>query len=156
MGAGLVRSFGVAGASVVSVDIDEPEGSRIAAESGATFMRCDVSEKDSVEEAFDRAASHLGGIDVVVHAAGIAPGAAAEETPIEIWKRTMEVNATGTFLTNQAAFQHLREKGGRIINLASAAGVKGYPGKAAYAASKGAVSRGCGRSPSNGLHSGSR
>lgn len=139
MGSALVRSFGAVGASVVSLDIDESEGARIASESGATFIRCDVSEKGSVDKAFSKASSHLGGIDVVIHAAGIAPGASTAETPIEIWKRTMDVNATGTFLTNQAAFQYLKEDGGRIINFASAAGVKGYPGKAAYAASKGAV-----------------
>jgi NAD(P)-dependent dehydrogenase (short-subunit alcohol dehydrogenase family) len=51
----------------------------------------------------------------------------------------MAVNATGTLLTNQAAFTHLRQAGGQILNFASAAGVNGYPAKPAYAASKGAV-----------------
>jgi len=51
----------------------------------------------------------------------------------------MAVNATGTFLTNQAVFPYLKDKGGVILNFASAAGIKGYPGKAAYAAAKGAV-----------------
>ncbi|WP_371541725.1 SDR family NAD(P)-dependent oxidoreductase [Streptomyces sp. NBC_00554] len=45
----------------------------------------------------------------------------------------------GGFYLNQAAFGHLKERGGRIVNFASAAGVQGYPGKAAYAAAKGAV-----------------
>jgi NAD(P)-dependent dehydrogenase (short-subunit alcohol dehydrogenase family) len=49
------------------------------------------------------------------------------------------INATGTFLTNQAVFPHLKDKGGAILNFASSAGVKGYPNKAAYAAAKGAV-----------------
>jgi NAD(P)-dependent dehydrogenase (short-subunit alcohol dehydrogenase family) len=51
----------------------------------------------------------------------------------------MAINATGTYLTNRAAFPYLSAQGGRILNFASAAGVQGHPGKAAYAASKGAV-----------------
>ena len=51
----------------------------------------------------------------------------------------MAVNATGTFLMNQAVFAHLKDNGGAILNFASAAGIQGYPNKAAYAATKGAV-----------------
>jgi NAD(P)-dependent dehydrogenase (short-subunit alcohol dehydrogenase family) len=51
----------------------------------------------------------------------------------------MAINATGTMLSNQAAFHYLKDNGGQIINFASAAGLNGLPGKAAYAASKGAV-----------------
>lgn len=139
MGAALVRGFTAAGAKVVSLDITASEGERIAAEAGATFVRCDVTDKESVDQAFAESANSLGGLDVLIHAAGVAPGAPAESTSVEMWERTMAVNATGTFLTNQAALELMREGGGRIINFASAAGAKGLPGKAAYAASKGAV-----------------
>lgn len=139
MGAALVGGFTAAGAKVVSLDTTQSEGQRIAAESGATFIRCDVTDKDSVDQAFAESANSLGGLDVLIHAAGIAPGAPAESTSVDLWERTMAVNATGTFLTNQAAVELMREGGGRIINFASAAGAKGLPGKAAYAASKGAV-----------------
>lgn len=138
MGAGLVRAFPRLGARVVALDLDG-EGDRIAAESGAGFIRCDVSDKTSVDNAFGRAVEQLSGLDVLIHAAGIAPGAAADMTTLDMWSKTLSVNATGTFLTNQAAFGYLRDHGGRIINFASAAGVAGYPGKSAYAASKGAV-----------------
>jgi NAD(P)-dependent dehydrogenase (short-subunit alcohol dehydrogenase family) len=74
-----------------------------------------------------------------VHAAGIAPGAPAEEIAVEDWDNVLAVNARGTFLTNQAAFRHFRQHGGRIINFASAAGVTGLRNKAHYSASKGAV-----------------
>ena len=76
---------------------------------------------------------------MLIHAAGIAPGAKAEDISLEQWHQAMAVNATGTFLTNQAVFPHLKDRGGAILNFASAAGVKGYPNKAAYAAAKGAV-----------------
>jgi NAD(P)-dependent dehydrogenase (short-subunit alcohol dehydrogenase family) len=98
-----------------------------------------VTRQDSVDAAFTRAAALLGGLDVLVHAAGVAPGAPAEAITVEEWERVLDVNAKGTFLTNQAAFRHLRAHGGRIINFASAAGVIGLRNKAHYAASKGAV-----------------
>ncbi|MGA5508213.1 SDR family NAD(P)-dependent oxidoreductase [Streptomyces umbrinus] len=111
----------------------------IAKEAGAHFVSCDVSDQASVERAFADAVEHLGGLDVLIHAAGIAPGGRAEEITLETWRKVVDVNAAGTFLTNQAAFGHFKEQGGRIINFASAAGVQGCSGKAAYAAAKGAV-----------------
>ena len=140
MGAGLVRALPSLGASVVSLDSAADEGSAVAAEAGTGFFACDVSNPAGVTAAVSNAVEHLGGLDVLVHAAGIAPGAPAGELPIEQWNLAMAVNATGTFLMNQAVLPALIEAGGgRIINFASAAGITGYPGKAAYAASKGAV-----------------
>jgi len=140
MGAGLVRALPTFGASVVSLDMAADEGGAVAAEAGARFIACDVSVPAAVTTAVSAAVDHLGGLDVLVHAAGIAPGAPAGEMPIEQWNLAMAVNATGTFLMNQAVLPALIEAGGgRIINFASAAGITGYPGKAAYAASKGAV-----------------
>lgn len=92
-----------------------------------------------MDSAVAEATAALGGLDVLIHAAGIAPGGPAEDIEAGLWEKVMAVNATGTFLTNQAVFPHLKQRGGRIINFASVAGVQGYPNKAAYAASKGAV-----------------
>ncbi|WP_261566862.1 SDR family NAD(P)-dependent oxidoreductase [Frankia gtarii] len=139
MGAGLVQTLPGLGAEVVSLDITTDPGERIAAQAGARFVPCDVTDKDSVDTAVAKAVAHLGGLDVLIHAAGIAPAAPAAELSLDHWNKILAVNATGTLLTNQAAFTHLREHGGQIINFASAAGVIGYPNKAAYAASKGAV-----------------
>jgi NAD(P)-dependent dehydrogenase (short-subunit alcohol dehydrogenase family) len=139
MGAGLVRALPRCGASVVSLDVDVERGKREAAEAGAAFLRCDVADAGSVRQAMEESVGRLGGLDVLVNAAGIAPAATAADTEPQLWDRVMAVNATGTYLTNQAAFVHLQARGGRIINFASAAGINGYPGKPAYAASKGAV-----------------
>jgi NAD(P)-dependent dehydrogenase (short-subunit alcohol dehydrogenase family) len=139
MGEGIVRAFPRMGADVVSLDVTVDAGEKIAADAGARFVRCDVSDKGSVEAAFASAVDQLGGLDVLVHAAGIAPGGPASDIDLATWERVMAINSTGTFLTNQVAFVHLKDNGGNIINFASAAGVQGYPGKAAYAASKGAV-----------------
>ncbi|CAN5306704.1 SDR family oxidoreductase [soil metagenome] len=140
MGEALVRAFPALGARVVSLDLTEDAGREIAEASGAVgFVAVDVSSEASVEAATEEAVAMLGGLDVLIHAAGIAPGSAAAATPLDLWERTMAVNATGTFLMNRAVFPHLKDAGGAILNFASAAGVRGHPGKAAYAAAKGAV-----------------
>jgi NAD(P)-dependent dehydrogenase (short-subunit alcohol dehydrogenase family) len=140
MGESLVRALPGLGAKVVSLDRSEEAGRKIVAESGATgFVKVDVADKASVTGAVAAAVELLGGLDVLIHAAGIAPGATPEETSLDMWNSVMTINATGTFLTNQAVFPYLKEKGGAIINFASAAGVTGLPLKAAYSASKGAV-----------------
>ncbi|RHW28598.1 SDR family oxidoreductase [Nocardioides immobilis] len=139
MGAGLVRAFPALGAKVVSMDIVDDPGAGIAADAGAGFIACDVADSDATARAFASAVEQLGGLDVLIHAAGIAPGGAAEDIDLVTWDRVLRINATGTFVTNQTAFGHLKEHGGRIINFASAAGVQGLKNKAAYSASKGAV-----------------
>jgi NAD(P)-dependent dehydrogenase (short-subunit alcohol dehydrogenase family) len=139
MGAGLVRGLSTLGTRVVSMDITADAGAEIAEAAGATFVQCDVADETSVEQAFSRASEILGGLDVLIHAAGISPSGVSESTDLALWNTTMSVNATGTYLTNNAAFAKLRDHGGRIINFASAAGIAGLPGKAIYSASKGAV-----------------
>lgn len=139
MGEGLVRALPGLGAQVVSLDRNEADGRAIAQEAGVAFFPVDVADKSSVVHAVEAAVADLGGLDVLIHAAGTAPGAPAQDIPLAQWHQALAVNATGTFLMNQAVFRHLRDQGGAIINFASSAGIKGYPGKAAYAASKGAV-----------------
>jgi NAD(P)-dependent dehydrogenase (short-subunit alcohol dehydrogenase family) len=140
MGEGMVRAFAKMGARVASLDISVDAGAAIAAQAGAAFVQCDVADSDSVTNAIDEAVNSLDGLDVLIHAAAITQRTKpVDETPLDEWQRVMTTNATGTFLTNVAAFRHLKSHGGRIINFASAAGLSGYPGRAAYAASKGAV-----------------
>lgn len=140
MGEGLVRAFPALGARVVAMDFAEDAGRQIAADSGAAgFALVDVTIEQSVEEAVAQAVELLGGLDVLIHAAGAAPSGSAAATSLDLWSHALAVNATGTFLMNRAVFPHLADRGGSILNFASAAGVKGHPGKAAYAAAKGAV-----------------
>lgn len=138
MGAGLVRAMPQHGARVVSLD-RSPAGRAVADEAGACFVPVEITDASMVTEAVEAAVAALGGLDVLIHAAAIAPGGAAEAISLTDWDMTLAVNATGTFLVNQAVFPHLRDAGGAIINFVSAAGIEGYPGKAAYAAAKGAV-----------------
>ncbi|MDP1632550.1 MAG: SDR family oxidoreductase [Caulobacter sp.] len=140
MGEGLVRAFPAYGATVVSMDLDAVAGEAVAAAAGAlAFLPVDVCDAVSVRNAVDAAVARMGGLDVLIHAAGVAPSARAEDMSLDFWNRVIAVNATGTMLMNQAVFPHLKSAGGAILNFASAAGVNGHPGKAAYAAAKGAV-----------------
>lgn len=140
MGEAMVRAFPALGARIVSLDMAADAGRTIAETAGAVgFLSVDVANEDSVADATGRAVALLGGLDVLIHAAGIAPSSAGADTALDLWERTMAVNATGTFLMNRAVFPHMKAEGGAILNFASAAGVRGHPGKAAYAAAKGAV-----------------
>lgn len=141
IGAATVRAYARAGARVAALDVEDDAGQQVAtvAGHGTTYHHCDVSDRAAVDETFDRVATRLGGLDVLVHAAGVEGGGPAEGLTDEEWDRIFDVNVKGTLYTNQAAFRHLREGGGRIVNFGSGAGIRGQRGAAHYAASKGAV-----------------
>lgn len=139
IGAAVVNAFVEEGAFVVSLDVGESAAMENNNGGWARSRVCDVSDSDSVNAAFAFACEQLNGLDVLVHAAAIAPNATADAITLDEWEKVFAVNTRGTFLTNRAAYERLKDHGGRIINFASAAGVMGQPGKAHYAASKGAV-----------------
>lgn len=108
MGEALVRAFPALGARVVSLDLAADTGREIVQASGAVgFIAVDVSSEASVQAATERAVALLGGLDVLIHAAGIAPSSDSAGTTLDLWERTMAVNATGTFLMNRAVFPHM-------------------------------------------------
>jgi len=139
MGEAMVRAFPGLGAEVVSLDVSQDAGASIAKEAGARFILADVSDPGSVAAAFAAATGELGGLDVLVHAAGISPSSPAEASTVDLFHKVLNINALGTMLTNQAAFRCMKDAGGTILNFASAAGVIGQPDKPVYSMSKGAV-----------------
>lgn len=135
IGNAAVRVFVEQGARVAcTYHSDEPD-----VPDGVVARRCDVSDRADVEATFDAFVDELGGLDALVHAAGVHGACPAHEITEELWDRTFELNAKATLLTNQAAFRHLRENGGSIVNMGSCEGVRGFAGNAAYAATRGAV-----------------
>src|SRR6185312_4428359 len=98
------------------------------------------TDAEALASAFEEAVAELGGLDVVVAAAGIAArGTVADTDPVD-WDRTLAVNLRGVFLTARAAIPHLRAAGGgAIVNIASQLGLVAAANAAAYCASKGAV-----------------
>lgn len=139
MGEGVTRAFPKLGAAVVFWGRNEAAGKKIQEESGATFIKADVSQEASVKEAMARSVEILGGVDVLVHAAGIGPHCPAEQITTDSFREVFDINVNGTFFTNQAVFPHMKEKGGTIINFSSASAFITSPGQAHYGASKGAV-----------------
>ena len=101
----------------------------------------DVTDERSVEQATAATIAGLGRIDILVNAAGVtAPKALILETSVDSWRRIVDINLTGTFLTSRAVGRHmLAADYGRIVNLGSVAGKEGNPFSAAYSASKAAV-----------------
>jgi len=104
-----------------------------------TWLQCDVRDAEAVDATFRGAVAELGGLDVLVNAAGLwQPGVPGHISSDEI-DFLLETNIKGTILTNQAAHAVMRGSGGRIINFGSAEAVMGSPVAAVYAATKGAV-----------------
>jgi NAD(P)-dependent dehydrogenase (short-subunit alcohol dehydrogenase family) len=98
-----------------------------------------VRRAEIVRSAFERAAADLGGLDALVHFAGVDRLTPAESITEEEWDFVVDVNLKGTFLANQAAWSHLHQGGGRIINVTSAVAMVAAPGRAHYSASKGGI-----------------
>ena len=97
----------------------------------------DVSSAADVAAAFASARAALGPVHILVNNAGQAGSAPILKTSLELWERMLAVNLTGSFLCSQAALPDmLAQGGGRIVNIASTAGQKGYAYVAAYAAAK--------------------
>ena len=137
IGAAAVARFQEDGCRVAALDVDEAMLAQCGADVRAV---CDVSDDASVDRAVEQAVAELGGLDVVVAAAGVASsGSVVECTPRE-FGRVMSVNVRGTWLATVAAQPHLAAGGsGRVVNLASDTALWGAPNLMAYVASKGAV-----------------
>jgi NAD(P)-dependent dehydrogenase (short-subunit alcohol dehydrogenase family) len=103
----------------------------------AAAVPCDVSDPESVARAFAQAVREIGPVQVLVNNAGVAAASAFAETTLESWRQVIGVNLTGTFLcTQQVLPAMLGAANGRIINIASTAGLNGYARVAAYCAAK--------------------
>ena len=93
----------------------------------------DVTSEDAVAAAFER----VGPVDVLVNNAGVSASADVTRTTLDDWRGQMDVNATGAFLCTRAVLAGMRERDrGRIVTVASTAGLEGAKYTAAYTASK--------------------
>lgn len=143
IGRATAMAFAREGASVVVADIDEQTNADTArlidAEGGPVLaVRCDVTRADDVHNALTAAVETFGGLDVAFNNAGIEQSTAptAEITEQE-WDRVLAVNLRGVFLSMKHEIPLLLMRGGgAIVNTSSGAGVKGFPGGAAYGAAK--------------------
>ena len=106
-------------------------------------MTCDVANTTDVQAVVDQTIAAYGRLDILVNNAGVTWAAPAEDMPLDKWRKVIDTNLTGTFLFSQAAGREMLKSGyGRIINVASIAGVIASvngPHYAAYAASKAGI-----------------
>lgn len=106
----------------------------------AAPIATDVTDAASVAAAFARAREHFGHVHILVNNAGQAASAKFTDTDAALWNRIMAVNVTGTYLCTLQAVPDMLQIGfGRIVNVASIAGLRGAPYISAYVASKHAV-----------------
>ncbi len=133
IGAAIARALVAAGARVTITGRDATALATAAQEIGAAYLVMDVADAASVHAAFARA----GEVDVLVNNAGQAGSAPFGKTDAALWQRMLDVNLGGTFHCTQAALPGmLARRWGRIVNVASTAGLVGYRYVAAYCAAK--------------------
>ena len=106
-------------------------------------LGCDIKSPDQVRDVVGETIAQFGRLDILINNAGTSWGAPVEEMRLEHWNKVIETNLTGTFLFSQAAGKHmLAQRRGKIINIASVAGLQGAPPEfqaIGYHASKGGV-----------------
>jgi NAD(P)-dependent dehydrogenase (short-subunit alcohol dehydrogenase family) len=140
IGAAITRVLITHGARVTITGRDEKRLARAAHDFGAEFVVGDVSDQGMVQRAFESAANSLGRIDILVNNAGQVTSAPFLKTNAELWRTMLTVNLDGTFYFTQAALPGMLEAGwGRVVNVASTAGLAGYAYVSAYCAAKHAV-----------------
>lgn len=144
---GIGRTFAEAylreGAQVVIADIDADRGAETAKELGekAAFVRLDVTDQDSIDQAIASAAETFGQVDILINNAAIFTAAPIVEIDRADYDRVFAINVSGTLFTMQAVARHMIDRGikGKIINMASQAGRRGEALVGVYCASKAAV-----------------
>ena len=137
IGLAAVREFTRQGARVAGVYHNSPPPPDLA--DAVKWLRCDLTDKPSVDGAFASIGGQLGGVDALLHAAGLwAPAAPDSVTESEL-NELVAVNLNSTVFANQAAFAWMRDAGGSIVNLGSVEGVTGSPVSVHYAVAKAAV-----------------
>lgn len=148
IGMNIVTALAQAGADVAIIDSDiataEETAGRIAKETGKQIfaVKADVTRPDDVQNMMDAIVQRFGRLDVAFCNAGICINVSAEDMTYEQWKKVLDVNLTGVFLTAQAAGKvMIRQGGGSIINTASMSGhIVNFPQpQCAYNASKAGV-----------------
>ncbi|HMH83475.1 MAG TPA: SDR family NAD(P)-dependent oxidoreductase [Gemmatimonadales bacterium] len=145
IGLAVARALVGAGAAVVVAartrDAIEAVATELRAAGGRAWaVSCDVTDLANVQALARAAEAHLGHADILVNNAGVSHSAPLQRTTLADWNRILTVNATGTFLCTQAFLPTMvARRWGRVVNIASVAGLGGGKYIAAYSASKHAV-----------------
>jgi len=146
IGRAIVEAFAGAGAAVAFIGRDVKVGQALEAEIAASgrhadFLRCDLRELDELEQLIGRVASANGGLDVLVNNAGYALGLSLQESTLDAYDQLFDLNVRAAFFAMKwgAAAMIAGGRGGSIINITSTAATRGYPNRALYCGTKGAL-----------------
>jgi len=143
IGRAIAQALAAQGARVAAVDLDEStakETAQLIVSGAGQALACqaDTSRAADVDRAVSAAVAALGPLDIMVNNAGILDGYFnVDETDEGVWRRVLDINLTGVFFGCKRALREMLPRGrGRIINMASVAGLRGTGGGAAYVAAK--------------------
>ena len=143
IGFAVARQLAELGAKIAIADVNI-DGAQTAASKleGAEVMvvQVDVRDPDDAANMVDAVVAEFGKLDILVHSAGVGIEKSFLDTTAEEWQRLIDIDLSGTFYCAQAAARHMvKNNYGRIVNLASTAGIRGGTGRTAYGAAKGGV-----------------
>ncbi|RUX76039.1 SDR family oxidoreductase [Mesorhizobium sp. M7A.F.Ca.US.001.04.1.1] len=138
VGRAIALALAAAGIGVTICGRREAELAKVAGENDRiSGIAADVTDEAAMVALYERAQAARGAFDIVVANAGMAGSAPAHKTALSDWQRTLDVNLTGAFLTVKPALSGMAaRKTGRIVFIASTAGLKGYAYVASYVAAK--------------------
>jgi len=149
LGLQMAQALGEAGARIMlssrkADDLEQATAQLQAAGINARWIAADCAREDDIQRLASETLQRMGDVDILVNNAGATWGAPAEDHPLAAWDKVMNLNVRGYFLLSQAIAKHsmIPRRGGRIINVASIAGLAGNPfamKTIAYNTSKGAV-----------------
>jgi NAD(P)-dependent dehydrogenase (short-subunit alcohol dehydrogenase family) len=129
------------GARVLAADVNLAGVEALAASTSIVGARLDVTVEADWQAALADVVAQWGRLDILVVSAGITHAAPVDQITLEAWRRVMAINLDGAFLGTKHAVRMMRQlgRGGSIVLVSSASGIKAAPGASAYAASKAAL-----------------
>lgn len=143
LGSEFAKRFVAEGAKIVITGIDKEQQELVAAsfpKGTAMAIYGDVSDLEQTEKIVEETVKFGGKIDILVNNAGVGFPGNVVDASVDWWKKTIDVNLTGTFYTMKAAIPYMvKIGGGSIINIASLAAVRYFPSMPAYSASKAGI-----------------
>ena len=142
IGAAIAQAMSEAGTRVTLMGRNPGKLKDKAVALGTDFQVVDVTDRDQVATAFAAAAKQNGTVTILVNNAGVAEAAPFGKMDDELWDRLIAVNLTGVYNCTKAAITAMAEAGsGRVVNIASTAGLTGYAYVSAYCAAKHEIGR---------------
>jgi len=142
IGAAIAKRFCHEGATVAICDVDAETGDKAVQILGskARFYKLDIADEEDVSKTVNDIQKQFSKIDILINNAGITNDKLMLRMTKEDWTKVIDINLTGTFLVTRAVIRNMiKQRYGKIVNIASIIGLIGNPGQANYAASKAGI-----------------